>query len=152
MRLNYLVYFLTLIAAYLVFWLFSLQSAFELAGFISFVASVLHFGIASWLFLFFSKPGRILSIVTGMLLVAWPLEVTVQSLIQQEYSLLPYYLAPVLFTAGTIFLHAKNLKNTFKKGLVTRIILAVFPAGFFLMYVFHVIVQSIGEGALNIAF
>src|SRR5689334_16004736 len=104
-RSSALVYFLALFSGYLVYWLFTLSSSYGLVSLTSFIASVIHFGISSWLFLFFNKTGRTLAIVSGILLMVWPLQASIHSLIDHEYSMLPYYLVPVLLTLLLVLIH-----------------------------------------------
>jgi hypothetical protein len=136
----------------MLYWLFSLQSVLTFISFLSFLAAVLHFGISSWLFLFRNKSGRVLGITTGSLLMIWPIQVIVNSLADGEYSLLPYYLVPVLFSLLTSVLHIKNLSKPAMTGNISRYIMAVVPASLFLIYVWFITRESINEGALNIVF
>ena len=152
MKVNFLSYFLTLISSYLVFWLFSLWSSYSLVSFTSFTACVIHFGISSWLYLFLNKPGRIMSIVTGSLMIIWPLQILFQSIIDKEYSLIPYYLIPILMITWLIILHLRNFKVAAHPRLLIQIVMSIFPAVLFLVYIIHVLRQSMDEGALNIAF
>jgi len=136
----------------MIYWLFSLLSSYGFISFLSFLASVLHFGISSWLFFFLTKSGRVLSLTTGLILIIWPVQIIINSLIDKEYSLLPYYLLPVIFTLSTSILHILNLTKPSPMNKVSRIIMAVVPFVLFLIYVWYVTEESIQEGALNIVF
>jgi len=149
---GYIIYFFSLLAAYMVYWLFSLLSTIGFISFLSFVASVLHFGISSWLFLFWNKAGRVGSVTTGALLMIWPIQVVVNSFIDKEYSLLPYYLIPVIFSLITSILHIVNITKPVSVGKVSRYIMAIVPSILFLIYVWYVTRESLEEGALNIVF
>jgi hypothetical protein len=151
-RTGYIIYFFSLFAAYMVYWLFSLQSVITFISFLSFLAAVLHFGISSWLFFFFNKAGRILSLTTAVLLLIWPIQTAINSIIDKEYSLLPYYLLPVVFSIVTSVLHIKNLTTPVVVGNVSRYILAAIAFILFLIYVIVVTSESIKEGALIIVF
>ena len=148
----HIIYFFSLFAAYMVYWLFTLQLTITFISFLSFLASVLHFGISSWLFLFLNKSGKILGLTTGSLLMVWPVQVIVHSFIDSEYSLLPYYLFPVVFSLVTSILLIVNLPDPAKMGKVSRYIMGSVPFVLFLIYVWFVTSESIKEGALNIVF
>jgi hypothetical protein len=149
---GYIIYFLSLLAAYMVYWLYSLLSVIGFISFLSFLSSVLHFGISSWLFLFLKKSGRVLSITTGILMAIWPIQVTFNSLVDKEYSLLLYYLLPVIFSLITTSIHILNITRPASTGRISRIVMASVPSVLFLIYVWYVTVESIREGALNIVF
>jgi len=151
-RTGYIIYFFSLLAAYMVYWLFSLLSVIGFISFLSFISSVMHFGISSWLFLFLKKSGRVLSITTGLLMIIWPIQITFNSLVDKEYSLLPYYLLPVIFSLVTSSIHILNITKPANMGKVARIVMAAIPSMLFLIYVWYVTVESMREGALNIVF
>jgi hypothetical protein len=136
----------------MLYWLFTLQSVITFISFLSFLAAVMHFGISSWLFLFRNKSGRVLGITTGSLLMVWPIQVIVNSIADAEYSLLPYYLMPVLFSLLTTALHIIYLQKPAMMGKISRYLMAAVPAFLFLVYVCFVTMESIKEGALNIVF
>ena len=48
---------------------------------ISFFASIFHFGISSWLFLFTNKIGRIINLLSGVALLIWPVSAFIGSTI-----------------------------------------------------------------------
>lgn len=149
---SYIVYILSLLAAYMVYWLFSMLSSIGFISFLSFVSSVLHFGVSSWLFLLLKKSGRVLSLTTGTLMIIWPIQITVNAFVDKEYSLLPYYILPVIFTLVTSLVHVRNITKPANTGKVARILMAAVPSILFIIYVWHVTVESIREGALNIVF
>ena len=151
-RSAYIIYFLSLLAAYMVYWLFSLQSVITFISFLSFLAGVLHFGISSWLYYYFTKSGRILSLTTGVLLMIWPFQTVIHSLIDKEYSLLPYYLLPIIFSIITCMWHILHLSTPASIGKVSRYIVAGIPFILFIAYAFYVTSESIKEGALIIVF
>jgi len=149
---SYILYFFSLIAAYMLYWLFSLNSTITFISFLSYLAAILHFGVSSWLFFFRNKSGRVLSITTGLILMVWPIQVVVHSIFDKEYSLIAYYLLPVILSLITSTIHIANLIHPPLIGRIARVIMAVIPSVLFLCYVWYVTVESIKEGALNIVF
>jgi len=68
---------LTLVSAFMVWWIFGMFASFA-AGytwlpFLAFLASIIHFGLSSWLFFSFPKTGKILSIMMALIMCAWPI-------------------------------------------------------------------------------
>jgi hypothetical protein len=61
----------------MVWWIFGLfatvAAGYTWIPFSVFLASIIHFGISSWLFFIFPKAGKIFSILISLIMCVWPL-------------------------------------------------------------------------------
>src|SRR5688500_16621373 len=132
----YVTYALTLISSFAIYWMFGVMSTvaagFTWVPFSSFLASILQFGIGSWLFLHALRIGKIIAIAIAMILCIWPFVALIELLKQFEVMTLLFYLTPVLFSAIIIFNHIKTFKQSKKPPFSTRIILSIIPFGLFI--------------------
>jgi len=133
----YISYSLTLLSALMVWWIFGLFAVFA-AGYTwlpstAFLASVIHFGISSWLFLAFPKPGKILSLATTALMCAWPVDTLFSSGVDQITALL--FLAVLVFCAAVTYNHIRTFNDQKKPATFIRFILIIVPFTLFGWYV-----------------
>ena len=135
---TYFSYSLTLLTAFMVWWIFGLfatvAASYTWLPFVAFLASTIHFGISSWVFLIFPKAGRILSIVTGLSLCTWPIGALFSSFNEDIFSLI-YFLFVIGLTAALLYNHIKTFRDLRKPKPITRLILSVIPFGLFILYV-----------------
>ena len=133
----YLSYSLTLLSALMVWWIFGLFAVFA-AGYTwvpytAFLASVIHFGISSRLFLAFPKPGKILSFATTALMCAWPLTALFSSGVDRITALL--FLVVLVLCAMVIYNHITTFNDAKKPAPFIRLILIIAPLALFGWYV-----------------
>jgi hypothetical protein len=111
---QYLIYGLTLFSSFLVYWGFAVMSSvaagIEWMPILSFTASIIHFGISSWLFFIYSRAGKILSITTAALISFWPAGAFILSFADGFHLENFIYLIPII---GSVFIAHFHLK-TFK--------------------------------------
>src|SRR5689334_1688620 len=97
---------------------------------ISFFAAVVNFGIGSWLFMFWTKPGRVVNILLGLMSVCWAsmaIWISFQDWTTSDTWAIPIYVLPVIATAAMVFLHVGQFKAGVSLRFITRCILAVVP-------------------------
>lgn len=133
----YLIYGLSLLAAFSVYWGFAVMSAVA-AGvtwvpIISFAASVFHFGISSWLFFIYSKIGKVFSIITATLMCFWPVAAIIFSF-TEDFSFVNFiYLLPIGCTTAIVYSHLRTFNwRQPQPKLFTKSILILIPLGLFL--------------------
>lgn len=129
---NYLLYFLTLISSFAVYWvigvLASVAAGFSAIVSISFLASIIHFGVSSWLFLHIPKVGRMFATVTGLLVALFPATGCVNAILDKDLSYLFMAVPLLLFNLLVVSGHVKALKvNKPLIALPGRILLSVIP-------------------------
>ncbi len=131
-------YSFILLSALMVWWIFglfaSVAAGYTWLPFTSFLSSIIHFGISSWLFLTFPKSGKILSMFTGLLICAWPIIALFSSDgIDMVTSI--YFLLVIVLTAIVIYNHVKSFKHSAKPKPLARLILSTIPLGLSIWYV-----------------
>jgi hypothetical protein len=134
----YITYGLTLFSAYLVFWIYGLFLTVS-AGSTwlpdsAWLASIVHFGISSWLFLFFPKTGRILAILSAIVISIWPAVALLHPGPQDGLLEILIFLIPIISSLIVIYNHIRSFKQHHKPALQTRIILSAIPLGLFIAY------------------
>jgi hypothetical protein len=133
----YIVYSLTLLSSFIVYWCFAAMSVvaagIDWVPIVSFIASTIHFGISSWLFFVYPKPGKILAIVSALLLSIWPVIALVTLPTLGNWIETPFYLVPLLCSIFVIHYHLKsfNYELTMPNS-IAKIISIALPAGLFL--------------------
>jgi hypothetical protein len=135
----YISYILTLVSAFMVWWIFGLfatvAAGYTWLPFIAFLGSTLHFGISSWLFLTFPKPGKILAIATTLLICAWPIGTFFSNADKDPFT--ASYFVVVFILCGTlIYNHVTTFKDPRKPKAITRLIMSIVPFTLFTLYVF----------------
>ncbi len=121
-------YALSLVAAFLVYGEFALLIAGpDLLPVVSICASIVHFGVSSWLFLFLPKVGRVFSILTSLLLCAWPICAVGYSIPTGDFVFFFFSILPVLFVAVVGYYHIKTFNGKSALGIAHKIGLALLP-------------------------
>ena len=153
MTTRYTLYLLTLISSFSIYWLFgvmmTLAAGVESAPIISFLSSVLQFGLGSWMLFYWPKVGRWVSIILGILMLTWPLS-AIPSIIK-EGDILGYifYSLPIILSAFVIYGHLKDLRNNDRPKQLIRLLLTLFPGGLVLLYLIY-LATLISNGQLKI--
>ena len=149
----YISYALTLISAFAIYWMFGVMSSvaagFTWVPFSSFLASVIQFGIGSWLFLHFPRTGKILATVFTSIICIWPLVVLSGLFTEFDVLALVIFLTPVLLCAVIIYNHIKTFKQPQRPPVWTRVMLSIIPFGLFVGYIFHII-RMINTGQISL--
>jgi hypothetical protein len=144
---------LTLISAFAIYWMFGIMSSvaagFTWVPFSSFLASIIQFGIGSWLFLHFPRTGKILGTAIAVILCIWPIVVLIELFTQFEALALVIYLTPVVLSVIIIFNHIRTFKQAQRPPLLTRVILSIIPFGLFVGYIVHII-RMVNTGRISI--
>jgi hypothetical protein len=80
---TYTTYALTLLSAFMVYWMFGVMATVAAGDswlpFLAFLVSVIHFGVSSWLYLNLPKVGKGLAILTALLMCIWPIAALIGS-------------------------------------------------------------------------
>jgi hypothetical protein len=119
--------------------------------FLSFIISVFHFGLSSWLFLYFPKTGKIIAIVTATTMCIWPVLAFIGAVIDIELFGVIVYLMPILFSGIVVYNHIKTFNKVTKITAATRVILSAIPFGLFVTYIYYVS-TLIKSGQIKISF
>jgi hypothetical protein len=133
---------MSLLSAFAVYWMFGLLSSvatYTWVPFSGFLASIFHFGISSWLFLHFPKPGKVLAFLTGTIMCIWPTIAFFGTLTQFDLFQTTIYFLPLVFSGLVFYNHIKTFKHDTRPALATRIILSVIPLGLFIAYIVHIV-------------
>lgn len=140
----YIVYVFSLISSFMVYWTFGLMSTVA-AGFtwvplVSFIASILHFGLSSWLFLVLSKVGRVLAVLTGIFMAIWPL-FSILSMSFNDNSVLEIllYLIPLLLNLFVIYNHFASFNASSRVNNFVKVWMGILPSSLFIWYVIYII-------------
>ena len=124
---TYTTYGMTLISAFAVFWTFGLFSTVAAGStwvpFSGFLASILHFGISSWIFLHFQKTGKIIAILTGTIMCIWPISTFAGSLTNMSIFMSSIFALPIILTGFVIYNHLKTFNQKSKPNLTSRVLL-----------------------------
>lgn len=153
---TYLPYTLTLLSSLSVFYTFGVFSTaaagYTLVPFISFLASIILFGLGSWIFLHFPKPGKIVAIALLTILLIWPVSVLGNTLLRDQWPFdsMMYFIPITVLAAAPLYFHIKSLNKYIRPKRITRIILTAIPLTVFLLYVAH-IVRMIAIGKITIS-
>jgi len=138
----YFTYGLTLFSAFAVYWMFGLMSSvaagYTWVPFSSFIASVFHFGLSSWLFLHFPKTGKVICLLTGTVMCIWPTLAFTGTLSQFDWFAATIYFLPLVFSGLVFYNHITTFKQCTRPILTTRIILTALPLGLFIAYIIHI--------------
>src|SRR5690348_556144 len=111
MHRRYVSYGFILLSALMVWWIFglfaSVAAGYTWIPFVAFLSSTIHFGISSWLFLTFPKPGKILSMLTGLLICTWPM-IVLFSFDDKDTFTSIYFFVVIALTATVIYNQIKT--------------------------------------------
>jgi hypothetical protein len=132
----YIVYSLTLFSSFVVYWCFAAMSVvaagIDWVPIVSFIASTIHFGVSSWLFFVYPKPGRILAIVSALLLSIWPIVAFLASA-ARNWIEVPFYLVPLLCSIFIIHYHLESFNYRWvMPNSFARTVSIILPVGIFL--------------------
>lgn len=142
MKQLYLVYALTMLSAVIVWYMFGVFAVVA-AGYTwlpisAFIASIIHFGISSWLFLWKPKAGRIVAITTAAILCIWPVAALVPTIRREMFSLF-FFGVPILFSTYVIAKHINAYGVYAKISKNKKVALSVIPAVMFVAYVIYLL-------------
>jgi len=139
----YTSYGITLFSALIVYWLFALFSSVaagvESIPFYGFIASTLHFGLSSWLFLHFHKTGRVIAILTGCVMCILPIAAIIGGAHNESIFLFVAFTTPVILTVLLIYNHVLTYNQDPQLGKRIRIGLSLIPMGLFTAYIIYII-------------
>lgn len=139
---NFTTYVLTLLSSFMIYWMFGTMMTAS-AGpvnsipVISFWASVLQFGVGSWVFLHSVKIGRSICIVLGLLTILWPLTVVPWLFKEAEVWGFLFYGLPITLTTVVLYAHIRKFNEPERPGKITRVILSVVPFGLMITYMIY---------------
>ncbi len=105
---------------------------------LGFLASLVHFGISSWLFLNFPKVGKVFAILTATILCIWPITALWSIASQAEPFEILIYSIPVILSGLVIYNHVKTFKENLKPKKLVRIILSIIPLGISIACTIHI--------------
>jgi hypothetical protein len=148
MSKSYIVYSLTLFSSFVVYWCFALMSTvaagIDWVPIVSFIASIIHFGISSWLFFIYPKTGRVLAVITALLLAIWPIIGFATSFVAGSLIESVFYLMPLLCIIFIIYSHLKNFGNEHSMpSSIARTISIISPLSAFLYVVAYMIMNRL---------
>jgi hypothetical protein len=143
MTRTYTTYGMTLISAAIVFWTFGLFSSaaagYSWVPFSSFLASILHFGLSSWLILYLQKVGRIIAVLTGITMCIWPVMAVEGTLNGGDIFMTLIFVLPVILTVFVIYNHVLTFSRADRPTLKQKLWLTLLPAGLFIAYMIHIL-------------
>lgn len=135
---TYVSYSLTLIAAFIVYWTFgvfaTVSAGYTRVPFVSFLASIWHFGISSWLFLNVPKVGKIMAFISGAVMCVWPSVAFVGTLADFDWFQTLLFFIPLLLTTVVFIQHIKTFRSIIRPQLVVRLILSIPPFALLVAY------------------
>lgn len=115
MNNSYLLYTLSLLSAFTVYWalavLGTVAASYSLIYPLSLFVCIVHFGVSSWLFLYWPKFGRLLSIVTALGVCFWPIGMSIEEFKQHQIQYAVFALALTIPSLVTIYLHSKTFNR-----------------------------------------
>jgi len=139
MARTYISYGLILFSALMVWEAFGIlalvSSGYSWLPFSAFLASIIQFGVSSWLFLIFPKTGKLFSIAIALIMCVWPIRMTAYSFQTRDVIGSIYFLVVIGLCIGFIFNHIKTFKDPIRLKPSTRITLSIIPFGLFIFYV-----------------
>ena len=139
---NLTTYTLTLLSSFMIYWMFGTMMTVS-AGpvnsipVLSFWASVLQFGIGSWVFLHSVKIGRSIGIVLGLLTILWPVSAIPSLFKEAEVWGFLFYGLPIVLTTLVIYAHIRKFNDPGKPGKITRVMLSAVPFGLLIAYMIY---------------
>ncbi len=119
----------------------SVAAGYTWVPFSSFIASVFHFGLGSWLFLHFPRTGKIAALLTGTVMCIWPSLAFTGTLSQFDLFAMTIYFLPLVFSGLVFYNHIKTFKQDTRPALTTRVILTVPPLGLFIAYIIQIAIM-----------
>lgn len=138
---RYTIYGLTLISSFTIYWLFgtmmTVAAGVESLPIISFLTSVLQFGIGSWMFLHWPRTGRWIAITFGILMLTWPLSSIPWIIREGEILGYIFYGLPIMLSSLVIYGHVKNIRDTERPKKLIRMLLTLIPSGLFISYLVY---------------
>lgn len=150
---RYTIYGLTLFSSFAIYWLFgtmmTVAAGVESLPIVSFLTSVLQFGLGSWMFLHWPRIGRWTAIILGILMLTWPISATPWIIREGDIWGYIFYGLPIILGSLVIYGHLKNIRDTERPNGLTRILLTLFPAGLFISYLIY-LGTLINNGQLKI--
>src|SRR5688572_5281448 len=127
---RYTTYILTLISSFAIYWLFgtmmTVAAGVDSIPMISFLTSVLQFGIGSWLLFHWPKVGRWVAIILGILMLTWPIYATPWIIKEGDIWGYFFYGLPIILSSLVIYGHLKNIRNAERPSVLTRVLLTIF--------------------------
>lgn len=142
MRKIAFIYLLTLLSSMIVWYMFgvfaTVAAGYSWVPVSAFVAAVIHFGISSWLFLWFPKAGRIVACLTAIALCMWP-AMGLMSTIRREAFSLFFFGLPLIISIWIVYSHVKALGEPVVIKKKTKIILTAVPATLFVVYAIYLV-------------
>lgn len=137
----YIAYSLTLISAFIVYWTFgvfaTVSAGYTWVPFVSFLASIWHFGVSSWLFLNVPKAGKIMSMISGTMMCVWASVAFVETLADFDWFQTLLFFTPLLLTAVVFIQHIKTFRSVSRPRLIIRIILSIPPFALLILYLVY---------------
>jgi len=123
----------------MVWWVFGLfataAAGYSWLPFSAFLASIIQFGVSSWLFLNFPKGGKVFSIVLASIMCIWPIGMIAYSIQTRDALGLIYFLVVIALCIGFIFNHIKTFKDPIRIKPSARVTLSIIPFGLFILYI-----------------
>ena len=134
-------YSLSLIAAFIVYWTFgvfaTVSAGYTWVPLVSFIASIWHFGVSSWLFLNVPKIGKIAALISGAVMCIWPGFALVGTLTDFDWFQTLLFFLPVLMTVVVFIMHFKTFRSDSRPRLVIRLILSIPPFALLVSYLVY---------------
>ncbi|WP_215138944.1 hypothetical protein [Hymenobacter sp. ISL-91] len=108
---------------------------------ISFVGSMLHIGLSSWLFLVLPKPGKITSFITTALMCSWPITAGIESIKIFDFEALIIYTLPLTISGFVIWNHLRSFHEKENQSTKTQIVLSALPLVFlvYIVYFYYIL-------------
>jgi hypothetical protein len=123
----------------MVWWLFGLfatvAAGYSWLPFSSFLASIIQFGITSWLFLYLPKLGKAVAILISLIMCIWPVVGFISYLNEKEPFFIIYFIIVFCLCITVIFNHFRTIREEHKPNFKTRIILSLVPFLVFMLYI-----------------
>jgi len=127
----------------------TIAAGVDSAPVISFLASLIHFGISSWLFLFKNKLGRIINLFTSIALLIWPTFAFIGSVVANEAIAIIYYFVIILFVILASIVNIKSFDVKSQIESKVKFLMSAIPLLLLLIYIGHII-QMIQQGWITL--
>jgi len=106
---------------------------------ISFLASILQFGVGSWSFLYWPKTGRWIAIILGIAMLTWPISSIPWIIREGDIWGYAFYGVPIILSSLVVYAHLKSINDKERPGIWTRFLLTLFPCGLFVSYLIYLV-------------
>ncbi len=134
----FITYGLILLSSFLVYWLYEMMTADTSDSSwvlnLGFLSSIFHFGISSWVFLKFARTGRVLSIISAVILCVWPLTVIFQSAAGKNFETAAVFTVPVILSCFVIRNQIKTFLSKERPDSFIRALMMIIPPGIVIAY------------------